>query len=188
MNSILFSFNMSNLSVLPKLLKLRSINQIAISNIRKSGNYSNSNGEQPISREKYSRSPKIVFEKCVDISFPRKRLIHTHKYLWKDSKGDDAKSVDQFRAEEEKIEREYEEQASKKDENSKEKTKADTAEDHEKIERMRSDILEASLRYVSSHGWSQEAIAHGAQSINYPGVAHGMFPNGAIELIQYFYM
>lgn len=183
---------MSNLSVLPKLLKLRSINQIAISNIRQLGNCSNSSGDQPISFDRNkSKSQNSVFEKSFDISFVRKhnrRLIYTQRGLWKSSKEDDAKSVDQFRAEEERIEREFEEQERLKesqrnvDEQAKEST-----EDHEKIQQVRSDILEASLKFVSSHGWSHEAISHGAESIDYPGVAHGMFPNGAIELIHYFY-
>lgn len=182
---------MSNLSVLPKLLKLRSINQIAISNVRQLGVCSSSCGEQPISSGEYKKtSQKNVCEKCIDISSvikQNRRLIHTHSGLWMSSKDDNTKSVDRFRAEEEQIERQYEEQERMKEENVSEQIKAATHEDQEKIQQVRSDILEASLNYVSSLGWSQEAIARGAESIKYPGIAHGMFPNGAIELIHYFY-
>lgn len=187
---------MSNLSVLPKILKLRSINQIIVANIRQlSNNCSGFSGDQPISTDKLKNPTAInLFEKCFDSSPQLQksscRSIYTHRKLWKDTtKGSD---IDQFRANEEKIERDYEEQEKQKEKSgqnvSDEQTTAQpTDEDHVKIQKIRNDILEASLQFVKTHGWSPEAIAHGAESINYPGVIHGMFPNGGIELIHYFY-
>ncbi|RUS20205.1 hypothetical protein BC937DRAFT_86178 [Endogone sp. FLAS-F59071] len=47
-------------------------------------------------------------------------------------------------------------------------------------------ILEASLTFVPTFGWTIESLARGAESMGYPSVAHGMFPNGAADLIDYF--
>uniref|UniRef100_A0A0A9XBS2 Ubiquinone biosynthesis protein n=1 Tax=Lygus hesperus TaxID=30085 RepID=A0A0A9XBS2_LYGHE len=52
---------------------------------------------------------------------------------------------------------------------------------------IRQQILETSLTYVNLHGWSKESICAGAESIGYPGVIHGMFPRGGVELVEYFY-
>lgn len=179
---------MSNLSVLPKILKLRSINQIIISNIRQLNNFSSSGAEYSSLLGKYKNESRTKRIKCSSISFLGKRLIHTHNALRKITNDDSTKSVgiDQFRAKEEKIEQDYEEQEKQKQKQN-ENDQSESREGHDKIQKLRSDILEASLKYVSSYGWSQEAIAHGAESINMPGVAHGMFPGGPIELIQHFY-
>lgn len=85
-------------------------------------------------------------------------------------------NLSDFRAREEQREQEAESAAT--DENSNE----------HKIDTVRSEILNAALPFVSIHGWTREAIAKGAESQGYPGVAHGMFPNGGVELIQYFYL
>eukprot|EP00455_Lapot_gusevi_P039925 TRINITY_DN4493_c0_g1_i1.p1 TRINITY_DN4493_c0_g1~~TRINITY_DN4493_c0_g1_i1.p1 ORF type:complete len:284 (+),score=59.91 TRINITY_DN4493_c0_g1_i1:40-891(+) len=50
----------------------------------------------------------------------------------------------------------------------------------------RKDILEASLKHVHTYGWTVNAIAAGAQELGYSSVSHGMFPRGAIELVEYF--
>lgn len=177
---------MSKLTVLPKILKLRLINQIVISNIRQLGNCSSASGDYLNSFEKSNG-------KLLDISVLNKenfRFFHSHSWLWKKGDGTNSADIDQFRANEEKIEREYEKQEKLMEQNPQkvdESLKTESTEDREKIDKVRSDILEASLKYVTSHGWSLEAISHGAESINYPGVAHGMFPNGGIELIHYFY-
>jgi ubiquinone biosynthesis protein COQ9 len=55
------------------------------------------------------------------------------------------------------------------------------------VDKIKQEILQASIQFVVAHGFTKEAIAKGAESINYPGTAHGIFPNGGIELIQYFY-
>lgn len=112
------------------------------------------------------------------------RLIHTNRPNGKnDSNG---KTLDEFRAEEERIEREAQQQQSNETSNDENGTNMD-AENQEKVQQIRNQILDASLQFVNKHGWSVESIQCGAESINYPGVAHGLFPNGAIELIQHFY-
>ncbi|XP_045192623.2 ubiquinone biosynthesis protein COQ9, mitochondrial-like isoform X2 [Mercenaria mercenaria] len=48
-------------------------------------------------------------------------------------------------------------------------------------------ILKSSLPFVLSEGWTQNAIAAGAETEGLPGVAHGLFPRGGVELVYYFY-
>uniref|UniRef100_A0A2M4CRT2 Ubiquinone biosynthesis protein n=1 Tax=Anopheles darlingi TaxID=43151 RepID=A0A2M4CRT2_ANODA len=55
------------------------------------------------------------------------------------------------------------------------------------VERTKEMILDAALLFVRSHGWSKEAIANGAEAVNYPSVSHGLFPRGGIELVHHFY-
>jgi ubiquinone biosynthesis protein COQ9 len=50
----------------------------------------------------------------------------------------------------------------------------------------RTQILEAALEHVNTRGWSVEAIAAGAQTCGFPSVSHGMFPRGAVELVDFF--
>ncbi|XP_067130957.1 ubiquinone biosynthesis protein COQ9, mitochondrial [Centruroides vittatus] len=52
---------------------------------------------------------------------------------------------------------------------------------------IKTSILDAGLEFVSQHGWSRDALAAGAEKIGYPGIAHGMFPNGGAELVHHFY-
>lgn len=123
------------------------------------------------------------------------RSLHTKGTVSSSAKDGNASNstLDEFRANEERIEREYEEQQQKLNEQQKgekEKQKQSTNgndEDHEKIQLIRTRILDAALPFVNKHGWSREAIVCGAESINYPSVVHGMFPNGNIELIHHFY-
>lgn len=98
-------------------------------------------------------------------------------------------NIDEFRANEERIEREYEEKQRLQTESEKKEQHQhkDHTEENEKIKSVRNQILDAALPFVKAHGWSREAITRGAESINYPSVAHGMFPNGSIELIYHFY-
>ncbi|KAG4073938.1 hypothetical protein HA402_014143 [Bradysia odoriphaga] len=87
-------------------------------------------------------------------------------------------SIEDFRAREEQREEEYSSQyASGKNEE----------EDDAKIQEIRAKIMDASLPFVLDNGWCRQAITKGAQSIGYPGIVHGMFPDGGIELIHYFY-
>ncbi|XP_014470804.1 PREDICTED: ubiquinone biosynthesis protein COQ9, mitochondrial-like isoform X4 [Dinoponera quadriceps] len=63
-----------------------------------------------------------------------------------------------------------------------------TEENDEEYERsIKTKILDVSLKYVSGLGWSKQAISAGAESIGYPGVTHGLFPNGGAALVQHFY-
>lgn len=50
----------------------------------------------------------------------------------------------------------------------------------------RSAILTASLPYVKEHGWSIAAVSYGARSLELPGVVHGLFPRGGVELVDHF--
>lgn len=181
-------FNMSNLSVLPKMMKLRSINKFVNANIRHLANSTNSGRKQLNLIEKQNNT--TVFNRnCCENNISGQhncRLVHTYRPLRKNTEDESAKkiNIDQFRAEEEKIEREYEEQQKQKHED---QSSTSSTEDQEKIQKLRSDILDAALQFVPKHGWSLDAIVQGAESINYPGVAHGIFPNGGIELIHHFY-
>ncbi|RLN86795.1 hypothetical protein BBJ28_00008584 [Nothophytophthora sp. Chile5] len=47
-------------------------------------------------------------------------------------------------------------------------------------------ILKTALAHVPELGWTIEALAAGATDLGYPSVAHGMFPRGAIELVDHF--
>lgn len=107
------------------------------------------------------------------------------------NKNGDRKSIDDFRAEEERTEKEYEnkQQETEKSQNEFENNQSTnhSDEDTEKLIDVRCRILDAALPFVAQHGWSREAITRGAESINYPGIAHGLFPNGSVELINHFY-
>lgn len=59
--------------------------------------------------------------------------------------------------------------------------------DEEYEKNIKIKILGASLKFVPDMGWSKQAISAGAESIGYPGVTHGLFPNGSAALVQYFY-
>ncbi|XP_064640416.1 ubiquinone biosynthesis protein COQ9, mitochondrial-like isoform X2 [Lineus longissimus] len=52
---------------------------------------------------------------------------------------------------------------------------------------VKSRILQSSLAHVHEFGWSQKALAAGAEMEGYPAIAHGMFPKGGVDLINYFY-
>lgn len=115
-----------------------------------------------------------------------RRLISSSKYLATASKS--GNTIDDFRASEEKIEREFE--AKHKDETSSsgQQTQSNkNAESDERIEGIRCRILDAALPFVITHGWSREAISAGAETCGLPGVVHGMFPNGGAELVHHFY-
>ncbi|XP_049819756.1 ubiquinone biosynthesis protein COQ9, mitochondrial isoform X1 [Aethina tumida] len=47
-------------------------------------------------------------------------------------------------------------------------------------------ILCASLKFVPELGWTKEALSAGAQTVGYPGVAHGIFQSGGGDLVHYF--
>lgn len=72
-------------------------------------------------------------------------------------------------------------------EEEKERIDAEKSEENAKFNELRLRILESSLQFVPIHGWARDSISKGAESLGYPGVVHGMFPNGGIELVQYFY-
>lgn len=47
-------------------------------------------------------------------------------------------------------------------------------------------ILDSSLKFVPRHGWSVKALEAGAKLVELPGVVHGLFPSGGIELVEHF--
>ncbi|KAE8750143.1 hypothetical protein FOCC_FOCC003267 [Frankliniella occidentalis] len=49
-------------------------------------------------------------------------------------------------------------------------------------------ILAASLPFVPKSGWTKTALSEGAQTLGYAGITHGMFPQGGVELVNYFYI
>lgn len=87
-------------------------------------------------------------------------------------------TIADFRAREEQREEEF---------NSQDAGASNEEKHDEKIKEIRSKIMDAALPFVSNYGWSRETISKGAESVGYPGIVHGMFPNGGIELVHYFY-
>lgn len=87
------------------------------------------------------------------------------------------KRLEDFRLREEKREAEYNEKPLK------------SAEQQEEcdVTELKNKVLEASLPFVKSYGWTREAIVKGAEEVQFPGV-HGMFSRGGVELVNYFYL
>lgn len=176
---------MSNLSVLNVVSKLRLINSLVRPSVRHiSSNWNANSSECSVKSKIHLRSIDAKSSEGQPI-----RLIHTDRPIWKNDSTTNGKekTIDEFRAQEERIEYEANQQQSNETSNDENGAEKD-AERQEKVEQIRNQILNASLQFVSKHGWSVESIQRGAESINYPGVAHGLFPNGAIELIQHFYL
>lgn len=97
-------------------------------------------------------------------------------------------NLDEFRAKEEKRDAELlkeaaEDESQKKAREEEEREK----EKDQKAQAIKAKILESSLKHVPIHGWSTESIVKGAEELGYPGIAHGMFEEGPIELIYHFY-
>ncbi|KAL5286718.1 COQ9 family protein [Megaselia abdita] len=97
-------------------------------------------------------------------------------------------NLDEFRAKEEKRDAELLKEAAE-DQNEQEKKEEEEREKKkdQKAQAVKVKILETSLKFVPVHGWSTESIVKGAEELGYPGVAHGMFTEGPIELIAHFY-
>ncbi|XP_059054051.1 ubiquinone biosynthesis protein COQ9, mitochondrial-like isoform X2 [Achroia grisella] len=53
-------------------------------------------------------------------------------------------------------------------------------------ENIKNRILEKALEFVPKSGWSIESISAGAEAAGYPGITHGLFPNGGADLVHYF--
>lgn len=96
----------------------------------------------------------------------------------------DDKKLEDFRAREEQKEAEFNKQPAAVEE----KFEQEQPEDDEAVTEIRNKILEASLAFVDSAGWTRQAIVKGAEQAGFPGTVHGMFPKGGIELINYFYL
>lgn len=181
---------MSNLSILNVITKLRLSNSFVRQSVRhiiissKSRNWNTNSSGCSVKSKIHLRPIDTNSSESQVI-----RLIHTDRPIWKSDSTthEKGKTLDAFRAEEERIEREAQQQQSNETSNEEKSSELD-AEHEEKVQQIRTQILDASLQFVNKHGWSVESIQRGAESINYPGVAHGLFPNGAIELVQHFYL
>lgn len=91
---------------------------------------------------------------------------------------------DEFRAREEKKEEEFSKQSTESSYESKNKEQ----ENDIKLNLIRMKILEASMPFVGTYGWSRTSISHGGEQVGYSNkLIHGIFPDGGIELIRYFY-
>lgn len=97
----------------------------------------------------------------------------------------DDKKLEDFRAREEEKEAEFNKQPAIA---SQPKEDQESAEDDEAVRETKHKILEASLAFVNSTGWTRQTIVKGAEQAGYPGTVHGMFPSGGIELINYWYL
>lgn len=95
------------------------------------------------------------------------------------------KKLEDFRAREEEKEAEFNKQPIVTDQPSAEQ---EQIEDDEAVAEVRNKVLEASLAFVASDGWTRKTIVKGAEQAGYPGTIHGMFPKGGIELINYYYL
>ncbi|XP_073947242.1 uncharacterized protein isoform X2 [Choristoneura fumiferana] len=59
-------------------------------------------------------------------------------------------------------------------------------EEHQYEENVKNRILERALEFVTKSGWSVESLSAGAEAAGYPGITHGLFPNGGGDLVHYF--
>ncbi|XP_055838685.1 ubiquinone biosynthesis protein COQ9, mitochondrial [Episyrphus balteatus] len=91
-------------------------------------------------------------------------------------------NLDEFRAQEEKREKEFNKQQNETPPDEKEQEDARKA----KTDGVRIKILDAALKHVPIEGWSRQAIVLGAQEAGYPSEVHGMFPSGGYELVSHF--
>ncbi|CAH2981246.1 unnamed protein product [Chilo suppressalis] len=53
-------------------------------------------------------------------------------------------------------------------------------------ENVKNHILFKALEHVTKTGWSVESLSAGAEAAGYPGITHGLFPNGGGDLVHYF--
>ncbi|CAK1586277.1 unnamed protein product [Parnassius mnemosyne] len=58
--------------------------------------------------------------------------------------------------------------------------------DHQYEENVKEHILAKALEFVPKTGWSIESLSQGAEAAGYPGITHGLFPNGGGDLVHYF--
>lgn len=96
----------------------------------------------------------------------------------------DDKKLDDFRAREEQKEAEFNQQPIVKDNESDQ----EHPEEDEAVNEVKKKILEASLPFVPSLGWTRQTIVKGAEAAGYPSTIHGMFPKGGIDLVNFYYL
>lgn len=61
-----------------------------------------------------------------------------------------------------------------------------TDNDQKYEENIKQQILSKALSFVPKSGWSIESLTQGAEALGYPGITHGLFPNGGGDLVHYF--
>lgn len=93
------------------------------------------------------------------------------------------RTKDEFREKEVLKEKEYNESPVEKIA----QPSSENDEESAKYQELRKKILDAALEFVPVHGWTRVSIGKGAEKINYPGVTHGMFASGGVELVHHFY-
>lgn len=98
-------------------------------------------------------------------------------------------SFSEFRAREEAKEQQQlaQQQLGSSDQSSSTGGQSQPEQEDPQVTAVKDRILEASLAFVPSHGWSRQSLAKGAESVNYPTVTSGLFPRGGIEIVQYFH-
>lgn len=98
-------------------------------------------------------------------------------------------SFSEFRAREEAKEQQQlaQQQLGSTDQSSSTGGQSQPEQEDPQVTAVKDRILEASLAFVPSHGWSRQSLAKGAESVNYPTVTSGLFPRGGIEIVQYFH-
>lgn len=98
-------------------------------------------------------------------------------------------SFSEFRAREEAKEQQQlaQQQLGSTDQSSSTGSQSQPEQEDPQVTAVKDRILEASLAFVPSHGWSRQSLAKGAESVNYPTVTSGLFPRGGIEIVQYFH-
>lgn len=97
-------------------------------------------------------------------------------------------SFNEFRAREEAKEQQLAQQQGSTDQSSSTGSGQSQPEQEDpQVVAVKDRILEASLAFVPSHGWSRQSLAKGAESVNYPTVTSGLFPRGGIEIVQFFH-
>ena len=47
-------------------------------------------------------------------------------------------------------------------------------------------ILQKALEHVPTHGWTVQSLSHAATDLGFSSIAHGMFPNGGMDLVTFF--
>lgn len=138
-------------------------------------------------KSQYDNNSKLTIVKCSNIKYPKTVSIDCRRNLATSIDDDKSKDFESFRAkEEEKYEQNTFSNQQQQQQQQQQEQYQQNPED-QKIEEIRERILDAALLYVNKNGWSRETITNGAESIGYPGVIHGMFPNSSMELIQHFY-
>ena len=78
------------------------------------------------------------------------------------------------------------EEAERKEEGERGEAAEEEEEEGEGESSLRTRVLEAALLHVPEQGWTEEALARGADDVELSIAAAGMFPGGPTELVRHF--